>query len=650
MTYIFLCNSYALGQEAIASISNLINSAPEKHLDFLEKEPFSSLLMDRSYHRPSKCPLKSFNNKDLHTKLSQIAKALKYGECYDRNGEVIKGIEEIITNTNKAYQSRYSMSQTNHSSSMQTAGTTANPQTLNPHYTDILHSLGSISKDDDCITNLRKRGLIPVVADIATTIGQTAALVPSPNGFLISAGGLSLGATLKVITKLFSSPYNWKSSAERKQFQDLNCSFFDLRRDIESAEILIPPDETIQDNLKRIAQAKELLHKKLKEIQKIQKTTIQTFNQLEIKYIIKKISIDLFQATKQIKKLLELLERENESLNQIRNKNAKINYLMTESIGLIALVKKDSTPPDYYTYILSILKKFEWNKLKEFTEMKVDIFRSDYLEPLITYLKEYLNDLQARSSVHKQTFLENKNRLSSLSNKERIAQLEKNYSLIIKTLSTSLARLEHRYTILTARNEKKNLDSFDDSAHSTYDIIDEYTKIQDIIYNKLGYSYLKYFRKKIIQHMNYFNKYYRKFKKESKNVNNDLELSWVCRNAQQLRITWETSNSANEVIWDLFETNKGIYYTHVRKIKTFLHFIPVGLTKKYLFYRNARSAEIANNYINHGRTKMDLKKLNKYGFRSSKNIGKIMLRVEKSRSRRLKVEKFMIDKECFKYL
>ena len=47
---------------------------------------------------------------------------------------------------------------------------------------------------------------------------------------------------------------------------------------------------------------------------------------------------------------------------------------------------------------------------------------------------------------------------------------------------------------------------------------------------------------------------------------------------------------------------------------------------------------------------MDLKKLNKYGFRSSKNIGKIMLRVEKSRSRRLKVEKFMIDKECFKYL
>ena len=51
----------------------------------------------------------------------------------------------------------------------------------------MLGSLSHLAQDEECTGNIRKRGILPVMADVATTMGQAAAMMPTPNGFLITA-------------------------------------------------------------------------------------------------------------------------------------------------------------------------------------------------------------------------------------------------------------------------------------------------------------------------------------------------------------------------------------------------------------------------------------------------------------------------------
>ena len=658
-----LIHTILLAQTPFSLSNEVEKSQPKYHLEFLKKEPFISLLMDRNYNRPSKCPLKSIKNSDLHTKLAKVTAALKYGECYDQNGEIIKGLEEMLNNTNAAYMARFNnpYAQTGtktpqsfqpqaHSNAPNAPGNRPKTQLVDSQYTEVMHSLGDISQDDDCVSNIRKRGLLPVVAEIATTMGQTAALVPSPNGFLISAGGISLGATLKVLSRLFQSPYNWDSSSERKQFQDLNCSFFDLRRDIESAEILIPPDETIQDNMKKIQDAKLSISNTLIKIKEKQKQVMQEFLLLKQNHIKQSISPSLYEATQKIDTMLSLIEINDKSISQNLTKNKQINLLMTHVPTLLNFLKQDPNPPSYHEYLIKILEVFQWDQLEQLSQLAVPDFNTSYLEPLITYLKEYALNLKQRAMTHQSVFLESKVYNTTLSNKDQITTIDNNYSTIILSLTEQINRLDSRYAILLARSNKKNLNAYDDSAHASFDIIDEYISIQNIIYNKLGYSYLDYFRKKVSRNHYYFKKNFKLFKKDSNKSLTPSELSWLCRDAQQLRVTWEASNSANEVIWDLLETNKGIFFTHVNKIRTFLHVIPVGLSKRFSFYRNVKSAELAKEFIDKKQFPRDLKSFNKYGHRTSHNMGKLMLSIERSRPKRLELESFMTTHQCSKYL
>ena len=140
------------------------------------------------------------------------------------------------------------------------------------------------------------------MADVATTMGQ-AAMMPTPNGFLMTAGGLALGSTFRVIHGLLKSPYKWDDSSQRKQFQQLNCKFFDLRRDMENAEILSPPDETLPIKILEINEAQVIVKAKIKFYEEKVKVIKKNIDEIEKKYI-KDSMGDSFFFSKEISKHL----------------------------------------------------------------------------------------------------------------------------------------------------------------------------------------------------------------------------------------------------------------------------------------------------------------------------------------------------------
>ena len=233
LLFLFISNNL-ISFANIISIDKKFILDVDKELDFLHKDKLALLLVDRFYNRPQKCPLKSLGKENLEIGLKKIISSLKYGECYNRNKEIIDGLSDIIENTNNSIQeasdiqNQHSFTsrqiiQRKKSISNRNIAYPQGPQNylqINSYYQDMLGSLSHLAQDEECTGNIRKRGILPVMADVATTMGQAAAMMPTPNGFLMTAGGLALGSTFRVIHGLLKSPYKWDDSSQKNNFSN----------------------------------------------------------------------------------------------------------------------------------------------------------------------------------------------------------------------------------------------------------------------------------------------------------------------------------------------------------------------------------------------------------------------------------------------
>ena len=76
-------------------------------------------------------------------------------------------------------------------------------------------------------------------------------------------------------------------------------------------------------------------------------------------------------------------------------------------------------------------------------------------------------------------------------------------------------------------------DSNDDGTLVSYNIIEEYIEIQSLIFNKLGYSYLKYFRDLAYEEIRKFHKLYNKFQRVYNSNISEIDKPWACRDANR---------------------------------------------------------------------------------------------------------------------
>lgn len=620
-----------------------LDSATE--LKILKRPDIAKLIINRTYNRPSKCPLKVYKNSDLYKKLQLISKTLKYGECRDRNIMMINSLDNVLSESGDLYDVFKKNNANGGIGAQNNSSNLADRIFDDDKRAQIISTLEKVSTDESCLGNLQKGGLLPVVGEIATNIGQMATLVPSPSGFLISATGLGFGSTLKVLRNLFAVPFNWDQPNERQQFVDLNCSFFDMRRDIEAAEILEPRDEQIDHKIKLNQAGFERINKQLQHVVKKRALFLKAATIFQEEYVKDELGSD-YDLNQKVSALTKNLS----SMNQVTSASQTVIIkILTEAAPLILpLLEQSQLNPWYKPYLIEQLSNFTNVGMPQLNHIDTKVFFKEHMNPIKLYLEDLSSTLNKNKSDATMRYL-NTQGSKGIKNQQYLQESFKIYDAVEDKLEKALKQIATRVQILKNKDRKKSFDSYDEGAHGTYDILQQYKKIQGILFGKTGRNYLEYYRKdlkynrlKFIKGMRRFNKKYVLLKPTT-----EEELIWGCRDAAELRTIWERANSSAEVAYDFISTNSGIFHTNFKRFETFMYF-PIGFSNQRKLYFQVRSAEKVVRGINSGNPPIK-KDLNKFGI-TRKNLGKLMLDIKQRERSRLEIESFISEYDCLNYL
>lgn len=625
----------------------------EEELKFLKNEPLKSMLLDRTKKRPKQCPLKSTQYENLTQDLKDITKILKKGACLDNNSSIISSLEEILESGDSLTAIMRNRNQLgampqNQMGRMPQGMTLVGQQNRNMAGR-IFSNLAHVSKDQACVDNMREHGFLAGTANILTTIGQTALFIPSSNGFLLGAATLGFGTTLRAVSNLFKTKFNWEKTTERNQFRDLNCEFFDMRRDLEKTAIFKLPGTGIKDELKLTQQALEQISGKVKELLRRQKEFFQQVFTQKKDHFISRHNEKHYQTLKTIEKW----QQEFPSLIKPPNEEEKIKIiksLITREKSFDKDLEDVANNNPFYKSFLQQLKYFSWEKFEELLKLKTNDFFYQHYQSIYLSLLEINKTLQKQKQESDLDFEKQMLPQQQIKISEQIKKVEKVYELLLKSCERPLNLLRLQLDILKQREKKKDLDPSDESAHNLYEIVLEYNKIKDIIYEKIGYSYIKYHRRNLRRSRKYFEKGYKKFLKKypfHKEVSPE-KLIWACRDGQELRIKWESAYSTAQLAFDFIQTNSGIIHSNPRYFNLLLGFLPISTHPQRKLYLSTLGIETLTQSKIEDSTLLKLK-LKDSGWRKNKNLGEQIRNWQATKHHRRKIESFMDEKICEQY-
>ena len=439
----------------------------EEKLEILNTPEYADVLVNKVDNRPQKCPLRSeMRLSGIQQQLESIATALKYGECYDRNRELIDGFETLLSDDNQLFAN---LPWNEPNISPIEAGELENQALLRRQ--QVFTVLKTVSGDDACLYNVRKRGLLPVVADVVTNIGQVSALIPSMNGFYLSASAVSLGTALKIIVSIFGSKFDWKDINERRQFLQLNCNFFDLRRELESAEVVQIRDADIPAKIERSKIVRAALNAYLSELKSQRRSALDQVNQLKRDYLRAELPLQTLEISRAIEKFNTLIP--NIDMTTPRKKIDTIQVYTSQLGHLLNLLEESTFDPPYKSFLLELLNNLSWEELPANIALETSLLEQNVLEPTRYYLNLYNVKMIEAIAQKEQEFLLHTPEGHHLSNGQIIEEIEDNYEQIFFEFLKTISFIDTRIEILYTKDSKLSLDAFDDGAHTMQQLTKE---------------------------------------------------------------------------------------------------------------------------------------------------------------------------------
>jgi hypothetical protein len=506
------------------------------------------------------------------------------------------------------------------------------------YHNQLFNTLNVVTNNNDCLLNIKERGLLPVVADVLTNAGLMAAIMPTPNGLLLGVAGLTFGSSLKVLHKLFKAPFSWGKTGDRKQFLDLNCTFFDVRRDIEAAELFDLKDEHLEEHVAEIKSQLEAVRQRLAGIKKRALGFEQEVHEKKRQFLMLRLGQDALS-------LLEVLEAFLKTAPQLAEL-AWLHQAMETFPPVKTYISAMKQRPAYGNYLLDQLQPFTWPKLETHVRSDSSLFAKVYRAPLEFYLGKLAEDLGQSIERELEVFWSlPAGGGSTKSNRHVYEHMQEVFATVMGKLSETLARLEARIKILEAKNPKRTFAPYDEGAHAAYDIIDEYLYIQRKLFGSLGFKFTHYFTKELEKQLASFSHFYEQVKAHLRTPGlSSGELMWACRNANQLRIIWERAHTAAEVANDFFETNRGLFHTNYRTVRWLLL-----ASYPHRLYKLLRSSEYAKEVITKKRV-FDPHEVEEFSWESRHNVGRLMVKLIASEPEREEVEAFWETNKCLTYL
>lgn len=603
--------------------------------------------------RPKNCPIATRKPLELAARLSVIAEGLKSGPCRDRHSELVESMNntaQILAEQGDRL-SQISTEQANNTLTLGQGGSVWNPMenltnnglsTFTTRGSQIIAGLSQLPLDVSCMDHLKERGLLPSLAQISTGIGQVALMVPTPTGLMIGAGGVALGATLNLLKQLLDSPFNWMQSRDRKQFLDLNCAFFDARRQLDSRKYFKFDDEQWRKTVLAAKKVQKNLGIRNQNYERLKKQIAGKISNKKDLYLAQCLSLPVLTAKDSLLRLLAIMSKQH-SDSGVREQFVDFFLAgnhpeLLEAFALFLSERKED-------FVLEILEELRVTSGRGLFLLDEDQFNKKYFQPIAFYTKE----LAAYSEIKHKDCLKRFGRIKgheeALSNDDIEEIINKKVIAVDEYLQDSTQRLDQQLLLISSYEKLGDLDPFSEGAHQQFDLIQEYGKSKDIIYGKVGWSFLKYLLKEMEHNHKDFNSQFKKW-------NAKQEVAWACRDAEQTMKTWDYLNSSLELSYDFLDTNKGLMSQIVPKFRWFLDFIPSGYSYQNKLNMNLKAAEKAREILKKEQKpqKKHFKVVRKYRSWPYLNLGVFALLIKKAKKSRQRLQTFYEKNKCSQYL
>jgi hypothetical protein len=672
----FLLSFFLFGFRSFASttIDPRFILDQEAFLEFLKNPELKDFFFP-TQARPGRCPFKAYNQDALIEQLKSLSQALRHSHCDTTAHDIAVNLDNMASVLKNAMIINRSVNKGNLSyqfTDISLASAKPSPPLVEPytpkvvnavedqkysmylestqvHGKELMRQLINATADPKCVEDLNHAGLVSVVADIAVHIGQMALFVPGQNGLSLGFGSLALAATLKVVSALLKSPYNWDLEKDRMHFLNLNCNFFDLRKILEEADFFDSQNEDRAAKSKKGKEYIEVFDQKIEEVYAARESFHKHVLEIQTHFMRERIDIkklDLYRLVLQAESLLHLDLNQDEEVRYILSKGmAKL------SVKIIPLLlEDDDCDKPCIEYLRELLKTF-MEDLKTIDALELKDLKSNYTAPLSVYFKDLHEGLIKIIKIPLQDFA--KLRVSDTENNIQVLERgERVYESLLQELQDRREQLVRRVLLHQEKMRKSVFSSFENGAHNDFDILKEYAESQKVILGETGWKFLRFLKRSTDRHLREFSKIYEIWSEkygQHQDTLSSFDMGWACRDANQMRVKWNSAFYALSLTNDFYETNQGIFSTKYKMWKIYFHFLPFRKTEYFKIYKNMLAMEKAHSVLT-GKsafTEKDVKQT--YSSRYS-NLGSLILKLEALKMSRESVDAFFKEKNCLQYL
>jgi hypothetical protein len=456
-----------------------------------------------------------------------------------------------------------------------------------------LDTFSKLAQSKDCKEGMSGTQVLSMMSDVISQTSSMGMLAPGPTGYLITAGGMGVSSILKIISELFKSPFDWKDRDKRDSFLKLNCSFFELKKEIDSVGLLHvkikehnaerrkkrdsikklkPYLNMLRENEAIIAAKKRLLTKSLlyKRMGPDNYTLYNSFNDGEYLTKVKSMKV-------------KGIEEKGEFLGELyANYNAILKALEKGDVGKMG--RKYTLPGATKQFKAQVLgAKNEEEFIGKFINNQ-----GAYTKLMANYLKPLDWAFEIQKSKVRKNYIKAKG----------FAQVVRDplfkHKLLVRRYENIIEDYETRIKFLNNINSDTAFSPDDNGTRIKNNIITNFREIQEAIYGKVGASFTKYVMKTSKKDLRKFDKTYKSVEKSFKKPDliDKQNRFLVCSNAKELQLLWGSSHALLNIGYDFMEANKDSFYKPKKRFKMFL-FVPVGKSDQRWIKENAETGFMA---------------------------------------------------------
>ena len=518
--------------------------------------------------RPKACPLESKKFADLLAKTESIKNVFK-SNCLQKDDSKMSDVLTSINSIQEELKKRNIIDKTVDGNTIMNS-ITGNDSTDGSavsalsgiKFSNLFTNISTMIKKNQC--NLEDGRVLEQTADLIYDSTQLGLLAGNTTGLIVAGGGFIISSAIKLIDLIFKQRFDFVKNSDRQTFIKLNCSFYDIRKELEAQGGLDVENSSNKEDLRDVKFHIEKLTQSLKELDKEKTDQKKVLDEMD-----QQMLVSLVGDVSQFKKTLL---KTKATLNSPIVDNAE-TPAETQKLLMISSIAQDYESlslqlSNYRSLKVSTIPMLDdvfSLELKKFDPMDMMSFQAT----MSLSVKEFNEGLRARALFHITRVLNDiaaKEELASTKNKEvkkaKVDELQKKMDLYNSKLA-EMKKLEERLGRVVS---PRQYSASDDGSDNMVSLLENYKNIAGQIYGEWGEKFLRYTTAKSYEETKTFGekieRFNKKYGEQLKAFKVDTAPStYICQDIQRIRYSFKYADSLVQEGYDFIVTNKDLFHT-----------------------------------------------------------------------------------------